>query len=182
MPADPGGGCANRGSARLPRLQKHGTANQLIVDSKPYLALAAELNNSSASSLEYTRPLWPRLSATNINTVLATVSWELLEPEEGRFNFGLVDGLIQDARRHNLRLVFLWFGIWKNGKSTYQPLWVKTNPERFPPARDRQGKSLPIMTPLSDPNRDADARALAALMRHIPEVDGGVHTVLMMQM
>ena len=118
MPADPGGGSANRGSARLPHLQKHGTANQLIVDSKPYLALAAELNNSSASSLEYTRPLWPRLSATNINTVLATVSWELLEPEEGRFNFGLVDGLIQDARRHNLRLVFLWF---KSGRTASPP-------------------------------------------------------------
>jgi len=42
------------------------------------------LNNSSASSMEYMRPLWPKIAATNLNTVLATVSWELLEPEEGR--------------------------------------------------------------------------------------------------
>jgi len=166
---------------RFPHLAKRGAATQLIVDGKPWLALGAELNNSSASSLEYMRPLWPKLAASNINTVLATVSWELIEPEEGRFDFSLVDGLIQDARRNNLRLVFLWFGSWKNGKSTYQPLWVKTNPERFPLVRNKPGQSLPILTPLSDANRDADARAFAALMRRIREVDQGAHTVLMMQ-
>ena len=95
----------------------------MIVDGKPYLVLGAELNNSSASSMEYVRPLWPKIAATNLNTVLATVSWELMEPEEGQFDFSLVDGLIQDARRYNLRLILLWFGSWKNGKSTYQPVW-----------------------------------------------------------
>jgi beta-galactosidase GanA len=79
-----------------------GTATQLIVDGKPFLVLGAELNNSSASSMEYMRPLWPKIAATNLNTVLAMVSWELMEPEEGRFDFSLVDGLIQDARRYNL--------------------------------------------------------------------------------
>jgi len=27
------------------------------------------------------KPLWPRLVATHLNTVLATASWELIEPE-----------------------------------------------------------------------------------------------------
>lgn len=170
------------GSAQsLPHLAKRGTATQLIVDGEPYLALAAELNNSSASSLDYMRPLWPRIAATNINTVLATVSWELIEPEEGRFDFRLVDGLIEDSRRHDLRLVFLWFGSWKNGKSTYTPLWVKTNQERFPLVQNREGRGLPILSTLSEANREADARAFAALMRHIREVDGEAHTVVMMQ-
>ncbi len=168
-------------STNIPRLEKHGTATQLIVDGKPYLALAAELNNSSASSLDYMRPLWPRITATNINTVLATVCWELIEPEEGKFDFSLADALIGDARRHNLRLVILWFGSWKNGKSTYQPVWVKTNQQRFPLVQDEKGKSLPILSTLGDTNRDADARAYAALMRHIREVDGEAHTVIMMQ-
>ena len=44
----------------LPRLQKRGTAVQLVVDGKPFLILGAELNNSSASSLEYMKALWPR--------------------------------------------------------------------------------------------------------------------------
>ena len=170
-----------KSSSNIPYLEKHGTATQLIVDGKPYLVLGAELNNSSASSMEYMRPLWPKIAATNLNTVLATVSWELMEPEEGRFDFSLVDGLIQDARRYHLRLIVIWFGSWKNGKSTYQPVWVKTNQQRFPIIQDEKGKGLPTLTTLSDANRDADARAFAALMRHIREVDGDARTVLMIQ-
>ena len=168
-------------SANIPHLQKQGTATQLIVDGKPFLVLGAELNNSSASSMEYMRPLWSKIAATNLNTVLATVSWELLEPEEGRFDFSLVDGVIQDARRYNLRLILLWFGSWKNGKSTYQPLWVKANQQRFPLIQDEKGRGLPTLTTLRNANRDADARAFAALMKHIREVDGDSHTVIMMQ-
>jgi len=63
------------------------------------------------------------------------------------------------------------FASWKNGKSSYQPLWVKTNQDRFPLACSSDGKSMPIMTTFSDANRDADARAFAALMRHLREVD-----------
>ncbi len=151
------------------------------MDGKPFLALAAELHNSSASSLEYMKPLWPKLVASHLNTVLATVSWELIEPQEGKFDFSLVDGLLQDARANDLHLVLLWFGSWKNGKSSYQPLWVKTDQARFPLACDSDGKSLPIMTTFSDANRDADAHAFAMLMRHLREVDGEKHTVLMIQ-
>jgi beta-galactosidase GanA len=165
----------------VPHLRRQGTATQLIVEGKPFLIRGAELNNSSASSLAYMKPLWPRLTATHLNTGLATVSWELIEPEEGKFDFSLVDGLINEARANNLRLIFLWFGSWKNGKSTYQPLWVKTNQTRFPLVQNQQGKSLPTLTTLSDANRDADTRAFAALMRHLREVDGRKHTVLMMQ-
>jgi beta-galactosidase GanA len=171
----------SQSTTTLPQLRKQGTATQLIVDGKPFLVRGAELNNSSASSLAYMKPLWPRLTATHINTVLATVSWELIEPEEGTFDFKIVDGLIEEARANNLRLIFLWFGSWKNGKSTYQPLWVKTNQTRFPLVQNQQGKSLITLTALSDASRDADARAFAALMRHLREVDGKKHTILMMQ-
>jgi hypothetical protein len=131
--------------------------------------------------MEYMRPLWPKIAATNLNTVLATVSWELMEPEESHFDFSLVDGVIEGARRYDLHVIVLWFGSWKNGKSTYQPVWVKTNQQRFPLIQDEKGKALPTMTTLSDANRDADSRAFAALMKHIREVDGEAHTVVMIQ-
>ena len=85
------------------------------------------------------------------------------------------------ARSNNLRLVLLWFASWKNGLSSYPPDWVKKDFERFPRARTRDGKTVELLTPLSDANRDADARAFAALMRHVKEVDGREHTVLMIQ-
>jgi hypothetical protein len=165
----------------IPHLRKQGAATQLVVDGKPFLVLGGELHNSSASSLEYMKPVWKRLKDLNLNTVLAAVSWELLEPEEGRYDFTLVDGLIRDARLNNLKLIFLWFGSWKNGVSTYPPVWVKTDLQRFPRAQNKDGVYFDVISPLSAAARDADAKAFAALMRHIREVDGRQHTVLMMQ-
>ncbi|MCX6626978.1 MAG: beta-galactosidase, partial [Candidatus Solibacter sp.] len=95
-------------AAGLPRLQKQGTATQLIVDGKPFLALAGELGNNTATSLENMQAVWPRLVAGNLNCVLAAISWAQMEPTEGKYEFGLVDGLIQEARRHDLKLGFLW--------------------------------------------------------------------------
>src|SRR5215475_8605778 len=69
----------------LPHLRKQGAATQLIVDGKPFLVLGGELGNSSSSSLEYMRPIWPKLVALNLNTVLVPVYWELIEPEKGKF-------------------------------------------------------------------------------------------------
>src|SRR5438034_9725321 len=93
-------------SKLTPYLRKQESATQLVVDGKPFLVLGGELHNSSSSSLEYMRPIWERLVALELNTVLAAVSWELIEPVEGVFDFSLIDGLIQDARRHDFRLIF----------------------------------------------------------------------------
>jgi beta-galactosidase GanA len=153
----------------------------LIVDGKPFLALAGELYNNSATSLEYMNAVWPRLTAMHLNTVLAAVSWALLEPSEGKFDYSLVDGLIREARVHNLRLILLWFGSWKNTWSSYAPDWVKRDFERFPRVQMRNGSGTERLTPLSQANREADARAFAALMRRIREVDGDIHTVILMQ-
>jgi hypothetical protein len=162
-------------------LRKRGTATQLIVDGRPFLALAGELNNDSATSLEYVKRLWPRLVQARINTVLAGVSWNQIERQEGKFDFHVLDGVIQGARSNKLRLALLWFASWKNGLSSYPPDWVKRDFERFPRAQTQTGKTLELLTPLSDANRDADARAFAALMRHVKEVDGREHTVIMVQ-
>jgi beta-galactosidase GanA len=183
--AGPGGApparAQTKSAAPLPRLEKRGAATQLMVDGKPFLALAGELGNNTSSTLENMEPYWPALAKANLNAVLAAVAWSWIEPEEGRFDFSLVDGLIQAARRHHLRLVFLWFGSWKNGTSSYPPAWVKRDFERFPLARDKDGKGREILSTLSETNRGADARAFAALMRHIREVDSQARTVIMIQ-
>ena len=127
------------------------------------------------------RPFWPKLAGLNLNTVLMPVYWELIEPTEGKFDFTLVDGLIQDARKNKLRLVPLWFASWKNSMSSYAPAWVKTNQRRFPRSQDRNGNGMEILSPFSKENVDADARAFAAFMRHLREVDGNDHTVIMIQ-
>ncbi len=168
-------------SNQIPRLRKQGTATQLVVDGKPYLALAGELHNSSSSSLEYMKPIWPKLKQMNLNTVLAVVSWDMIEPEEGNFDFTIVDGLIKEARDHELHLAILWFGSWKNGISHYTPYWVKKDLKRFPRVRIENGKNIEVLSTLSRANLEADARAFAALMQHIRKIDSQKHTVIMIQ-
>jgi len=166
--------------AGIPHLRVEAGTTQLVVDGRAFLIRGGELGNSS-SDPEYLRPFWPKLAAMNLNTVLAPVYWDVIEPAEGRFDFAAVDGLIEGARAHGLRLVLLWFGSWKNSMSCYAPAWVKTDPVRFPRARDHEGRPLEILSPFSETNRDVDARAFAALMRHLREFDGTQHTVLLVQ-
>ena len=164
-----------------PHLRQQGTATQLMVDGKPFLALSGELGNNTATSMENMQPIWSRLLAGNLNSVLAAVSWAQIEPEEGKYEFGLVEHLIYEARRNDLKLVFLWFGSWKNGLSSYAPYWVKKDYKRFPRIRIGGGKTLELLSTFPTATRDADARAYRALMRRIKEVDGRNHTVIMMQ-
>lgn len=178
----------NYGSAQtqkisiIPHLEKQGAVTHLIVDGKPWLSLAGELLNNAASTAENVRPVWPDLAKANLNTVLVGVGWGWIEPEEGKFNFSAIDGVLQDARKNNLHVVILWFGSWKNGTSSYAPAWVKRNWEKYPIARDKNGKGMEILSTLSAANRDADARAFAALMRHVREVDSSTRTVIMIQL
>ena len=165
-----------------PQLSREGNRTQLIVGGQPFLMLAGEVHNSSAASLEYMdQRVWGALTAAGCNTALLPVYWELLEPEEGRFDFALVDGLLVGARQRGLRLVLLWFGTWKNAMSTYAPAWVKTDLARFPRAQVVRGVSAGSVSALSQQACQADARAFAALLRHLKQIDAVEQTVLMMQ-
>ena len=144
-----------------PPLAEARTATQLIVDGKPYLARAGELSNNAATSVEYMKPLWAKIVDSKLNTVLAGVSWAQVEPQEGKYDFSQVEGIIRDARSHDLHLVLLWFATWKNGTSSYPPDWLKKDFDRFPRAqlaRARASNSsvpsaMPTATPMRTPLR-----------------------------
>ena len=165
----------------LPHLEKRGLATQLIVDGKPFLALSGELANTAPSDLDYMQHIFPILAnRVHLNNVLTAVAWAWIEPQEGKYDFRLVDAALENANRNNLHITWLWFGSWKNGQSDFIPTWVKTNQERFPALRFTTGKSVQILSTLSDNNVQADAKAFAALMRHVREVDK-THRVIMTQ-
>ena len=166
----------------IPHLAKRGMAVQLVVEGQPYLALAGETANTASSSLDYMEPVWPRLVKMHLNTVLVAVAWDWIEPAEGKYDFTLVDGLLAGARKNNLHLVFLWFGSWKNGISSFVPSWVKADQNRFPRVVIKSGQSIEVLSTFGPANLEADTRAYSAFMRHLREVDGERHTVVMIQM
>lgn len=106
-------------AARLhskPHLRAIPAGHELVVDDRQFLILGAELQNSSFSCPQFMQSVWPKLQHFNVNTVLANVSWEAIEPQEGVFDFYALDRCISDARKNGLRLILLWFGAFKNGK------------------------------------------------------------------
>ena len=165
----------------LPRIARNGEVRQLMVEGIPFLILGGELGNSTPTDLQRLHDGLAKLQAMHANTVLSAVNWELIEPEEGEFNFVTVDNLLREAREHDLRVVVLWFGTWKNSMSSYVPAWVKRDTKRFPRTIGADGRPQEIISAFSKEARDADARAFAALMRHLKEVDSEYHTVLMVQ-
>jgi hypothetical protein len=80
-----------------PHFERNGATSQLIVDGRPFLILGGELGNSTASDLDALRPHWAEFERLHLNTIVAPVSWELVEPAEGQLDWTSVDGLLADA-------------------------------------------------------------------------------------
>ncbi|CAH0994363.1 hypothetical protein EMA8858_00472 [Emticicia aquatica] len=169
------------GQNNNPYLIKKGTATQLIVDNKPFIILGGELGNSTATTAQNMQNVWPKLKSMNLNTVLMPVYWELIEPQEGKFDFSLYQELITDARKNDMKIVLLWFGSWKNSMSSHAPAWVKLNQERFPRVKDNTARSQEILSSFSENVLESDKRAFENLMSFIKDFDSKNHTVIMVQ-
>ena len=177
----------------IPRLCRAGEDARLVVDGRPFVMLAGEMHNSSASDARTLDAAMDRATELGMNSVIAPVSWELVEPEEGVWDFSSVDTLLAAARRRGLRLGLLWFGAWKNAACSYAPEWVKRDLDRFRRAElepgqrkaylDFHGMTLPYATlsALCEETCDADAWAFARLMAHLREADAAERTVLFVQ-
>jgi hypothetical protein len=162
-------------------LRQHGNGMQLVVDGKPFIVLGGELGNSSASSEIDIERIFPKLERMKLNTVLVPAYWDLIEPQEGVFDFSLTDKVISQARKNNLKVVFLWFGAWKNSMSCYAPEWFKRDYVRYPRAHTSNGRPLEIASVFSQNVFHADNNAFSQWMDHIASTDNEQGTVIMIQ-
>lgn len=167
-------------TAAQSRLVRQGTATQLEVDGSKMLIIGGELSNSAATSVADIDSVMPRMAALGLNCVLVPVQWDLIEPQENEFDFTTIDRVISKARENKLKVVFLWFGAWKNSMSCYAPLWFKQDVKRFPRAETAEGKQLEIASAFSDNVLQADRKALTKLVERIKATDTD-NTVVMLQ-
>jgi hypothetical protein len=166
--------------ADAPKLVQKDGRYALMVDGRPYLILGGQIHNSSAWPSELPQ-VWESMAALHANTVEAPVYWEQFEPHESHFDFTNVDQIVEGARAHNLHVVLLWFGTWKNGNMHYVPAWAKTDTKRFPRVIRPDGEPIDVLSPLSRNTLEADKAAFVALTRHLKQIDSEQHTVLLVQ-
>ena len=163
----------------LPQIVQKDGRYALFVDGAPYLILGAQANNSSGWPSMLPK-VWPAVEYLHANTLEIPVYWEQFEPEPGHFDYSIVDTLLAQARQHQMHLILLWFGTWKNGSSHYMPLWMKRSPEKYPRMIGVDGRPVDSPSPFSEAALHADINAFSALMRHLKSADAQ-HTVLMVQ-
>lgn len=181
---------------QIPTLKKQGNKMVLMVNGQPFVALAGEIHNSDYTSIKYMEGVYEIADKLGMNTLLIPMSWDIVEPEEGKFDFSLAQKLILQARRWNKKLVFLWFGSWKNAECMYAPSWVKSELNRFKRAQIQKGEnkalrqispSIPYKMPytsisyLCEEAMKADAKAFARFMGFIKEFDENESTVIAVQ-
>lgn len=154
----------------------------LYVKGNPFLALGGEIHNSNASNLDYLeKHVWPNLKDLHLNTLIVPIYWELIEKEQGKYDFHLLDSLIQQARENQLHLILLWFGLWKNSESTYVPSWMKQDTATYFRAQKVNGESINTISPFCQAAIEKDLQAFARAMAHIKQVDEAESTVIMLQ-
>lgn len=166
-------------AAQIPQIVTRDGRHALIVDGAPFLMLGAQVNNSSAWPAMLPK-IWPAIATLHANTLEVPIAWEQIEPVEGRFDFGFLDTLLREARAHDVRLVILWFGTWKNTAPSYAPAWVKLDNKRFPRMIDAKGQTHYALSPHAAETLNADRRAFVKLMEHIKAADPQ-NTIIMVQ-
>jgi len=164
----------------LPRIQTLNGHHTLLVDDQPYLILGGQAHNSSAWPA-LMPAVWTAAEQLHLNTLELPVYWEQVEEQPGKYDLSLVDTLLSQAREHQVRLVLLWFGTWKNGSNHYMPLWMKKDPQKYPNLTGNKGQPIDSPSPLSEATQEADTKAFTAFMHHLKQVDGEKHTVIMVQ-
>src|ERR1700744_854564 len=163
----------------IPTIIEKDGRHALLVDGKPYLILGGQAHNSSAWPGMLPQ-LWSSVEMMHLNTLEVPIYWEQIEPQQGKFDFSLVDTLLDQAREHKVHLVLLWFATWKNGSNHYMPEWMKHDAAKYPNITGINGQPIDSPSPHSKATLDADINAFRNVMKYLKKADTQ-HTVIMVQ-
>ncbi len=156
----------------LPKIREYQGYSTLFVDEKPFVVLGGEIHNSAASDEAYMdTEVWPNLRNMGMNSVIAPIYWECIEPEKDSFDFATVDFLLEQAEREDMKLILLWFGLWKNSESMYVPGWMKRDKETYFVTRKHNGEGMTTISPFCQAAIERDKKAFCRLMEYLKEND-----------
>lgn len=172
-------GSFGQSGSPIPSIVEKDGHHALLVDGKPFFMLGAQAHNSSGWPGMLPQ-LWFAVEKMHLNTIEIPIYWEQIEAQPGKFNFSLIDTLIDQSRAHNVHLVLLWFATWKNGSNHYMPEWMKREPAKYSNITGDKGQPVDSPSPHAKASLDADVNAFTQVMKYLKKADKQ-HTVIMVQ-
>lgn len=151
-------------------IQKKENRYYFLENDRPKLLLGGEIHNSSASTtVAMEKNVWPFVKEIGLNTLLIPIYWEAVEKRPGEYSFDLIDHHLENAKKYKIKVVFLWFGLWKNGLSTYVPSWVKLNSIDYFHVVTKDNEPINCISPFCEEAVEADCRALAETGKYLAQ-------------
>lgn len=167
----------------IPHLRELNGRKALYVDGKPLILLGLQWNCEYCYSPEVMDPLFKPAVELGLNAASLLLYWNEVEPEEGRYDFTMLDHRIEMCRKYGLKMILVWFGAYKNCSLNYAPDYVKQDHERFPKVVIKSGTlHTNFACPGGVETQRRDELALIKIFEHLKEVDSREHTVVLFQM
>lgn len=159
------------------KLERVNGVLRLVQDGKPFLMLSGECLNSSSSTRKTMESSFKCAKQMGMNSILASISWEQVEPVEGKFDFSQIDNILEFANKYDLKVAMIWFATWKNGESSYPPLWVKADVDKYFRTKDSKGMNTTTISPVCTAAMKADAKAFREAMKYLRDHDKNYRVV-----
>ena len=165
--------------AEMPRIVENEGRHALLVDGEPFFMFGGQSANSSTWP-KMLPGVWSTIESMHANTLEIPIYWEQFEPEQGKYDYSMIQMVLDQARERDVRLVLLWFATWKNGSNHYMPQWMKNDPQKYPNLMNKEGRYVDSPSPHATASMEADAKAFTEFMAYLKKADPQ-HTVIMVQ-
>lgn len=184
---------AGAASIARPHYETRGGQRTLMVDGRPFLVLGAQPDVWSMEKPSDAAAQQFEIAASiNCNTIEIPLRWAQVEPSMGAYNMATVDWILAQARKHDLRVVLLWFGSNVCGKAreivqggefggpAYAPDYIFNNPAKYERVIDAEGAVQAALSPEDPDTLTREVAVFRKVNEHLKKVDTR-HTVIMWQ-
>ncbi|MDD3334426.1 MAG: beta-galactosidase [Eubacteriales bacterium] len=163
----------------MPELRELNGQKVLYVDNQPFLILGFQLNCDSCYDPDVIDKLMRNARAMGCNTVALLLYWRLIEPQESVFDYSILDSMLQSANKHDLRIVLVWFGSYKNATMHYAPDWIINDHETYRRVHAANGDEIPYVACYNCGELiEKDKRAVTNVFAHLRDKDTTQRVIL----
>ena len=164
-----------------PFIKEHNRIRKIFVDGKPFFVAGIQFDFRNCCKIEDFDWLFPYVVKLGCNTLFFPLQWKVIEKEEGRLDFSILEHVIKRCKENNLKLSLLWFGTNQGGTFNPAPLWMKEDVNRFRRQKDKNN-SLQDSFCLNNPYlANFEKSRFEETLKFLAENDKDLSTVILIQ-